>query len=222
MASLRLIVFGRQGAGKGTQAARLAAHYGIPHISTGDMLRAAAASGTEFGGRVKEIMDSGSLVSDEVMEGVVAERLGEPDAARGFLLDGYPRTPGQAEYLQTLLAPEGIDLAINLEVPEEVVVERITGRRVCVSCGTTYAVGRDASAGSGVCAKCGGSVVQREDDTEDAVRRRLALYASSTEPLLSWFRGHDLLLDVDGVGEPDAIAASLIAGIDDRVGSGPD
>jgi adenylate kinase len=217
---LRLIVFGRQGAGKGTQAARLAAHYGIPHISTGDMLRAAAASGSEFGLQVKAIMDEGGLVSDDVMEGVVAERLGQPDAQPGFLLDGYPRTPGQAEYLQGLLAPQGVRLAINLEVPEDVVVERITGRRVCSNCGTVYAVGRDESATTGVCAKCGGTVVQREDDTEEAVRKRLALYAQSTEPLLAWFRDRDLLADVDGVGDPDDIAAELVRIIDARNGAG--
>ncbi|UDY33865.1 adenylate kinase [Dermatobacter hominis] len=216
---LRLIVFGRQGAGKGTQAARLAAHYGIPHISTGDMLRAAAASGSEFGLQVKAIMDEGGLVSDEVMEGVVAERLGQPDAQPGFLLDGYPRTPGQAEYLQGLLAPQGVRLAINLEVPEDVVVERITGRRVCSQCGTVYAVGRDESAATGVCAKCGGAVVQREDDTEEAVRKRLALYAQSTEPLLAWFRERDLLADVDGVGDPDDIAVELVRIIDARTGA---
>jgi hypothetical protein len=116
--SLRLIIFGRQGAGKGTQCVRLAAHFGIPHISTGDMLRASAASGSEFGQRVKAIMDGGGLVSDEVMEGVVAERLAAPDAAGGFLLDGYPRTPGQAAFLDDLLSPLGVSLAINLEVPE--------------------------------------------------------------------------------------------------------
>ena len=125
-----LILIGPPGAGKGTQATLVAERFGIPHISTGDMLRAAAASGSDFGRRVKEIMDSGSLVSDDVMEGVVAERLAQPDAAAGFLLDGYPRTPGQAEFLHALLAPDGVDLAINLEVPEDVVVERITGRRV--------------------------------------------------------------------------------------------
>ncbi len=209
-AALRLIVFGRQGAGKGTQAVRLAAHYAIPHISTGDMLRAAAASGSEFGQQVKAIMDAGSLVSDEIMEGVVAARLEQPDAVNGFLLDGYPRTPGQAEFLQRLLAPHGVSMAINLEVPEDVVVERITGRRVCSECGTTYALGRDESATSGICAKCGGAVVQRPDDTEAAVRKRLSLYAQSTEPLLAWFRERNLLADINGVGEPDAIAAELV------------
>jgi adenylate kinase len=215
--ALRLIVFGRQGAGKGTQASRLAAHYGIPHISTGDMLRAAAASGSEFGLQVKAIMDAGSLVSDEVMEGVVAERLAQPDASVGFLLDGYPRTPGQADYLQGLLAPDGVRLAIDLNVPEDVVVERITGRRVCQSCGTIYSLGRDESAETGTCAKCGGQVVQREDDTEAAVRKRLALYNESTAPLLAWFSERGLLVEVDGVGDPDAITSELVRTIDARL-----
>lgn len=209
---LRLIIFGRQGAGKGTQSTRLAAHFGIPHISTGDMLRAAAATGSEFGRTVKEIMDSGALVSDEVMEGVVRERLSMPDAREGFLLDGYPRTPPQAEFLNDLLAPGGVDLAINLEVPSDVVVERITRRRVCESCGTIYAVG-DESADTGVCVKCGGTVVQRADDTEEAVRKRLSTYQEQTEPLLDWFRERGKLLEVDGVGEPDVIAAALIDAI---------
>jgi adenylate kinase len=214
--ALRLIIFGRQGAGKGTQASRLAAHFGVPHISTGDMLRAAAASGSEFGLRVKAIMDAGSLVSDDVMEGVVQERLAAPDAADGFLLDGYPRTPGQAEFLQGLLAPEGVSLAINLEVPEDVVVERITRRRVCRSCQTIYAVG-DESAETGICAKCGGSVVQRDDDSEEGVRARLATYQSQTAPLMAWFEDHSLLVTVDGVGDPDAIAAALVEVIKNHV-----
>jgi len=215
MTARRLLIFGRQGAGKGTQAVRLARHYGIPHISTGDMLRAAAASGSEFGLQVKAIMDSGSLVSDEVMEGVVRERLAQPDAAAGFLLDGYPRTPGQAEFLNGILGPGGVDVAINLEVAEDVVVDRITRRRVCTACGTTYAVG-DPSADSGTCAACGGTVVQRDDDTEDAVRKRLALYATQTEPLLAWFEERGKLVTVDGVGAPDDIAAALVAAIDGR------
>lgn len=211
--ALRLIIFGRQGAGKGTQCTRLAAYYGIPHISTGDMLRAAAATGSEFGRMVKAIMDDGQLVSDEVMEGVVRERLGMDDAAGGFLLDGYPRTQAQAEFLNGVLAPRGIDLAINLDVPEDVVFERITRRRVCDSCGTTYALG-NPSADSGNCAKCGGTVVQRDDDRPEAVRKRLDTYVAQTEPLLAWFEGRGKLVTVDGVGDPDAIARALVAAID--------
>lgn len=211
--ALRLIIFGRQGAGKGTQATRLAAQYGIPHISTGDMLRASAATGSEFGLQVKAIMDAGGLVSDDIMEGVVRERLAQPDAEAGFLLDGYPRTPGQAEFLNELLAPGGVDLALNLDVPEEVVVERITKRRVCESCGATYSLG-DASADSGSCAKCGGTVSQRADDTEESVRKRLATYQAQTEPLMHWFDERNKLVTVNGVGHPDEIAAALVAAID--------
>ncbi len=209
---LRLIIFGRQGAGKGTQSTRLAQRFAIPHISTGDMLRAAAASGSEFGLQVKAIMDAGHLVSDEVMEGVVRQRLSEQDTRPGFLLDGYPRTPGQAEFLQGILAPDGVTLAIDLDVPESVVLDRITHRRVCSSCGTTYAVG-DQSADSGVCAKCGGAVTQRADDSEESVRKRLALYAQQTEPLLNWFSDRGLLVTVDGVGEPDAIANRIVEAV---------
>lgn len=209
---LRLIIFGRQGAGKGTQSTRLAQRFAIPHISTGDMLRAAAASGSEFGLQVKAIMDAGHLVSDEVMEGVVRQRLSEQDTGPGFLLDGYPRTPGQAEFLQGILAPDGVTLAIDLDVPESVVLDRITHRRVCSSCGTTYAVG-DQSADSGVCAKCGGAVTQRADDSEESVRKRLALYAQQTEPLLNWFSDRGLLVTVDGVGEPDAIANRIVEAV---------
>ena len=141
---LRLLIFGRQGSGKGTQSSRLAAHYGIPHISTGDMLRAAVASGSDLGLQVQSIMSDGGLVSDELMEGVVRDRLGEDDAAAGFLLDGYPRTLGQAAYLEGLLAPAGVTLALNLDVDNDVVVDRITRRRVCESCGSTYALGEPA------------------------------------------------------------------------------
>ena len=209
----RLIIFGRQGAGKGTQSQLLAERYSIPHISTGDMLRASAASGSEFGRSVKAVMDAGQLVSDDLMEGVVRQRLAEPDAQGGFLLDGYPRTPAQAEFLADLLAPEGIDRAINLEVPEEVVVDRITRRRVCVDCQSIYSVG-DASADTGRCDNCGGKVVQRDDDTEDAVRRRLAVYAEQTEPLLSWFAERGALRTVDGVGAPAEVAERVVEALD--------
>jgi adenylate kinase len=213
--ALRLIIFGRQGAGKGTQSTRLARHYEIPHISTGDMLRAAAATGSDFGNRVKAIMDAGQLVSDEVMEGVVRERLAADDAQVGFLLDGYPRTPAQAEFIQALLAPEGVTMAIDLDVPEEVVLDRITNRRVCSSCGTTYASG-DPSADSGTCERCGGTVAQRADDQPDSVRKRLATYNEQTAPLLEWFATRDLLVTVAGIGDPDQIAATLIERIDGR------
>lgn len=215
---VRLLVFGRQGAGKGTQAVRLAQRYGVPHISTGDMLRAAVNEGTEFGMQAKAIMDAGQLVSDEVMLGIISERLAQPDAAAGWLLDGFPRTEQQARDLVALVGDGGIDLALDLDVPEAVVLERITGRRVCAQCGTTYSVGRDDSAASGVCAECGGEVRQRDDDTEQAVRKRLDIYAEQTLPAVRWFADQGLLVAVDGVGDPDDIAAGLAAAIDSRRG----
>lgn len=214
--SVRLIVFGRQGAGKGTQAARLAERYGIPHISTGDMLRAAVKEGTEFGLRAKEIMDAGQLVSDEVMLGLVTERLAAPDAQRGWLLDGFPRTPQQAKDLQQIVGDAGIDLAINLEVPEDVVVARISSRRVCSECGTIYSVDSPPTH-DWTCDKCGGAVVQRDDDTEESVRKRLSLYNEQTAPLLAWFAGQGLLAEVDGVGDPAAITEKLLSVIDERI-----
>ena len=214
---VRLIVFGRQGAGKGTQCVRLAERYGVPHISTGDMLRAAAAEGTEFGLRAKEYMDAGQLLPDDIMLGVIEERLARPDATAGWLLDGFPRTPGQAEGLTALLGDKGADLAIDLDVAEEVVVGRISGRRVCANCGAIYSVTAPPADGW-KCDKCGGDVVQRADDTEESVRKRLAAYNEQTAPLLAWFAERDMLVTVDGVGDPDEISARIAAAVDSRLG----
>lgn len=213
-AGVRLIVFGRQGAGKGTQCALLAERYAIPHISTGDMLRAAVAEGTEFGLAAKAIMDAGGLVSDDVMKGIVGDRLAADDATNGWLLDGFPRTPQQADDLADVANPS-FDLAINIDVPEDIVRQRIVNRRVCQTCGTTYAVG-DASADSGVCHKDGGRVVQRNDDTIESVNKRLALYDAQTAPLLDWFEGRGVLVTVDGMGEVDDVFAAIVATIEAR------
>jgi adenylate kinase len=213
---VRLIVFGRQGAGKGTQATRLAARYGVPHISTGDMLRAAAAAGTEFGLKAKEYMDAGQLLPDDVMLGVIEERLAQPDAATGWLLDGFPRTPGQAEGLMALLGEQGADLAIDLDVPQDVVIGRISARRVCVGCGAIYSVATPPT-NDWSCDKCGAEVVQRDDDTEDAVRKRLAAYNTQTAPLLEWFSERGLLVTVDGVGDPDEIARRIAGAVDNHL-----
>ena len=212
---VRLLVFGRQGAGKGTQAVRLAERYGIPHISTGDMLREAVRSGTEFGRQAKEIMDAGQLVSDQVMLGIISERLAEPDAAAGWLLDGFPRTEQQAKDLLELVGDGSIDLALDLDVPEDVVVDRISSRRVCEDCGTIYSVSAPPSDPE-VCDRCGGKVVQRDDDTEAAVRQRLALYAEQTLPALRFFDDRGLLVSVDGVGAPDEVFERLVTAIDAR------
>ena len=211
----RLIIFGRQGAGKGTQSERLAAHYDIPHISTGDMLRAAVRDGTAFGLKAKEYMDAGKLLPDDIMVGLVAERLGQPDAAKGWLLDGYPRTPGQADALTEVTADAPFDVAVNLEVPESVVIERISSRRVCSNCGAIYSTSRPPTTNC-TCDRCGGEVVQRDDDTEEAVRSRLADYQAQTAPLIQWFADRDALVTVDGDADPETVFTELVAAIDAR------
>jgi adenylate kinase len=211
---VRLLVLGKQGAGKGTQAVRIARHYGVPHISTGDMFRAAAAAGTSFGLRANEYMTRGELVPDDVVIGVVAERLAKDDAQdRGFVLDGFPRTRVQAEELQRLLGPSGLDAAVDIDVPTDVVIDRISGRRVCSTCGATYHVNAPPKK-PWVCDKDGGDVVQREDDTPEAVTKRLEFYEKDTRPLLDFYDGLGLLVTVDGVGDPDAVFDRLVDGVE--------
>jgi len=214
---VRLIIFGRQGAGKGTQCERLAAHYGVPHISTGDMLRAAVRDATEFGRKAKEFMDAGKLLPDDVMVGLVAERLGQPDAQVGWLLDGFPRTPGQADALAEVTVDAPIHAAINLDVPEAVVIERITARRVCSNCGAIYSVDRPPTS-PWTCDRCGGDVVQRADDTPEAVAGRLADYQKQTAPLIAWFAERGTLVTVDGNDDPDTVFAALIEAVHVNVG----
>jgi adenylate kinase len=212
----RLIILGKQGAGKGTQCVRLSRHYVVPHISTGDMFRAAVKSRAELGEKAKEYMDAGELVPDEVVMGLVAERLSLDDTkARGFVLDGFPRTVHQAKGLAELLAPDEIDLVVNLEVPTEVVLRRLASRRVCIDCGANYSVDSPPRL-NWTCDICGGEVVQREDDTEAAIRRRLDLYERETRPLVDWYAERDLLAVVDGVGDPDEVTADLVRAVDQR------
>jgi adenylate kinase len=212
----RLVILGKQGAGKGTQCTRLARHYVVPHISTGDMFRVAVRAGTEFGRKAKEFMDAGELVPDEVVIGVIAERLAQDDTAnRGFILDGFPRNVHQAKELDGILAPTGLDLAIDLDVPTVVVLGRLASRRVCTSCGTNYSTGTPPAL-DWACDVCGGEVIQREDDTETAIARRLSIYEDETEPVLIWYLEQDKLTAVDGTGSPDDVTARLIRAIDGR------
>jgi len=212
--ALRLVIFGRQGAGKGTQSARLSARYGTPHISTGDMLRAAVANATPLGLEAKAVMDAGGLVSDEIILGVVEERLAEADVqADGFLLDGFPRTVVQAEGLSRFAA---VDVAIDLVVPEEVVLERMSSRRVCSSCGRVYSLAQPPASGWN-CDACGSEVVQRTDDTPEAIAKRLATYASETQPTIDWYGDAGLLIAVDGLGTPDEVTGRLLEAIDTAV-----
>ncbi len=210
----RLVILGKQGAGKGTQCVRLSQHYAVPHISTGDMLRAAVRAGTEFGSLAKSYMDKGDLVPDDVITGVVSERLAEPDAHQmGFILDGYPRTVGQAVDLEKVLLPLEIDLVLDLVVPTELVLRRIASRRVCKVCGANYSVQAPPKL-DWSCDNCGGEVVQRDDDTEVAVKRRLDLYESQTAPLVEWYTEREKLVSVQGEGDPDEVMARLIAAVD--------
>lgn len=212
----RLVILGKQGAGKGTQCGRIARHYVIPHISTGDMFRSAVRSGTPFGKKVASYIDDGNLVPDDVTVGVVSERLAQDRTAElGFILDGFPRTVYQAEELSKLLSPEDIDLAIDLEVPVEVVLRRLAGRRLCRDCQTNYGPD-DRARLAGVCDNCGGEIIQRADDTEEAIRRRLELYESQTEPIITWYLERDMLVTVDGMGDPDEVTERIVRAIDRR------
>lgn len=214
MTLVRLVILGRQGAGKGTQCAYLSVRYGVAHISTGDMLRDEVSEGTELGRLAKLIMDRGELVPDEVMVGIVDHRLHHRDALeRGFLLDGFPRTVGQAEQLLGIVGTGGLDLAINLDVPREVVLARIAGRRICGNCGAIYHVDAPPSH-PWVCDVCGGPVTQRDDDREDAVQQRLELYEQETAPLIAWFDERGLMANVDGLGEADEVAERMFAVVD--------
>ncbi|MGH9040102.1 MAG: adenylate kinase [Acidimicrobiia bacterium] len=204
-AGSRYLLLGRQGAGKGTQASRLAAYLHVPHISTGDMFRAAVRNGTEMGLQAKAFMERGELVPDDVVIGVVAERLAEDDAINaGFVLDGFPRTKGQAEELERVLYPDGLDAAIDIEVPTPEVLRRLSGRRVCTNCGATYHVDYPPSE-DWRCDNDDGEVVQRDDDTEEAITRRLDLYEAETGPLLEYYGEVGLLTRVDGTGTVDEV-----------------
>ena len=207
----RVVMLGRQGSGKGTQCTRLSRHFVVPHISTGDMLRAAVREGTPLGRMAKEIIDAGGLVGDDIMIGLVDERLKKEDAAaRGYILDGFPRTVAQAESLDAIVMEKPLHLAVDLDVPRDLVLERLSLRRVCRDCATNYqSTGRDPV--QWLCDTCGGDVVQRDDDTSEAINRRLDLYESQTQPLIDHYGRTGRLARVDGVGSPDEVFARLTA-----------
>jgi adenylate kinase len=217
MAGPRLVLLGKQGAGKGTQAAQLARHYDIPRISTGDMFRAAVEEGTDAGLKAKEYMDAGELVPDDVVIGVVEERLSRDDASDGFVLDGFPRNAEQARALDEILGSRGLDLVVELAVPTDVVLRRLASRRSCVRCEAIYSIERPPKE-DWTCDKCGGKVVQRDDDTETAIKRRLDVYLEQTEPLVAYYMAQDKLAPVDGTGDPAAVTSRLLRGIESRIG----
>ena len=209
--SLRVIFLGPPGAGKGTQADDLASEWGVPHVATGDMLRDAAACGTRLGLEAKRYMDTGALVPDDVVIGLVGERLAEPDAERGAVLDGFPRTVAQAEALDRLLADRGvtIDRVVFFDVSRNELLRRLTGRRVCRRCGATYHEVSAPPRVPGTCDRCGGELYEREDDGEVAVAMRLDVYANQTAPLLDYYRSRGLLSPIPGEGTVRDVAAAV-------------
>lgn len=211
---IRLVLLGKQGAGKGTQCVRLARHYVVSHVSTGDIFRAAVRSESELGAKVKDIIDAGNLVPDELTIQVVGDRLNHPDTKnRGFILDGFPRSVHQAELLDKLLDPVKLDMVVDLHISTEEALSRLNGRRVCSTCGAIYHVSKPPKY-DWTCDNCGGEVVQRDDDTDDAIRRRLQLYEAETKPLIDYYADRGMLVTVDGLGATDVVADRLTAAID--------
>ncbi|MGG3561304.1 adenylate kinase [Neobacillus rhizosphaerae] len=197
---MNLVLMGLPGAGKGTQAERIVEKYGIPHISTGDMFRAAMKEGTELGLQAKSYMDKGELVPDEVTIGIVRERLSKEDCQKGFLLDGFPRTVPQAEALENLLADltKKIDYVINIDVDKSILMDRLTGRRICKDCGSTYHLVFNPPAKEGVCDRCGGELYQRADDNAETVQNRLDVNIKQSAPLLGFYEDKGYLRTIDG------------------------
>ncbi|RRJ62121.1 adenylate kinase [Paenibacillus oralis] len=210
---MNLLFMGPPGAGKGTQAETIVNEFGIPHISTGDAFRLAIKQGTPVGVKAKEYIDKGLLVPDDVTVGIVRERLQQSDCEKGFLLDGFPRTLSQAESLEELLQEMGrkLDHVINLKVDRNKLLARLTGRRICKSCGATYHVIFNPPKQEGVCDKCGGELYQRSDDTEEHVGTRLDEYINKTAPLLKFYEEKGLLRQVDGEQEIDAVSKEIVS-----------
>lgn len=209
---MRLILIGPPGAGKGTQARSLAARLKVPQIASGDLLRAAVRDGTELGLRAKRFMDEGALVPDQLVLDMIGNRLDQPDAQAGFILDGFPRTVAQANTLGELLQQRkiGLDKAVAINVPDEEIVGRISGRRTCRKCGAMYHIVHEPPRVSGRCDACGGDLYQRDDDVEATVRARLAVYTKSTEPLLDYYARFGLLARVDGTGAPSEVEQRIV------------
>ncbi|KAA0544081.1 adenylate kinase [Bacillus sp. BGMRC 2118] len=208
---MNLILMGLPGAGKGTQAEQIVENYNIPHISTGDMFRAAMNEGTELGLKAKSFMDQGQLVPDEVTIGIVRERLGKDDCKKGFLLDGFPRTVAQAEALEVMLSDleRTIDYVLHIHVDQSLLLDRLTGRRICRNCGATYHLIFNPPANEGVCDKCGGELYQRADDNAETVGNRLEVNTKQMKPLLDFYQEKGYLRTIDGEQEIDQVFVNI-------------
>lgn len=209
---MKIIMLGAPGAGKGTQAKRIAEKYGIPHISTGDIFRANIKNGTDLGKKAKEYMDKGALVPDELTCDLVMDRIQQEDCKNGFVLDGFPRTIPQAEALDEALGKisEKMDYAIDVDVPDENIVNRMGGRRACLSCGATYHIEFNPTKVDGICDACGAKTVLRDDDKPETVQNRLKVYHEQTQPLIDYYKKQDILKSVDGTQPMDAVFDAIV------------
>ena len=209
---MHILLMGPPGAGKGTQAANLVNEFAIPHISTGDMFRAAVKEGTELGKQAKACMDAGKLVPDEVTIGIVRERLAKPDCEKGFILDGFPRTVEQADALTGILKEIGLKLTrvLNINVPAAELIERAVGRRICKKCGATYHIKFNLTKVEGICDACGGELFQRADDSEKTMKSRLSVYEAQTKPLIEYYQKAGLYTEVDGRQAIDKVFADVV------------
>ena len=209
---MKIIMLGAPGAGKGTQAKKIAAKYGIPHISTGDIFRANIKGGTELGMKAKSYMDQGQLVPDDVTIGMLLDRIAEADCENGYVLDGFPRTIPQAESLTKALAERGekVDYAINVDVPDENIINRMSGRRACLGCGATYHITFNPPVKEGICDTCGQELVLRDDDKPETVKKRLDVYHQQTQPLIDYYKNAEVLAEVDGTQPMDAVFQGIV------------
>ena len=210
---MKIIMLGAPGAGKGTQAQRIAEKYGIPHISTGDIFRANIKNGTELGKKAKAFMDQGLLVPYELTVDLVMDRISQPDCKEGYILDGFPRTIPQAEALTEALAKIGekMDYAINVEVPDENIIDRMSGRRACVACGGTYHIKYNPTKKEGICDACGGELILRDDDKPETVKQRLEVYHTQTQPLIDYYTKEGILKEVDGTQDLQKVFDDITA-----------
>lgn len=209
---MKIIMLGAPGAGKGTQAKKIAEKYSIPHISTGDIFRANIKEGTELGKKAKEYMDKGALVPDELVCDLVVDRISQEDAKNGYVLDGFPRTIPQAEALDAALTKIGekIDYAIDVDVPDDNIINRMSGRRACVACGGTYHIEFNPTKVEGVCDTCGGQLILRDDDQPETVKNRLKVYHEQTQPLIEYYTKKDILKSVDGTQDMSKVFDSIV------------
>lgn len=209
---MKIIMLGAPGAGKGTQAKKIAAKYAIPHISTGDIFRANIKNNTELGQKAKTYMDKGELVPDELVVDLIMDRFKEADCANGYVLDGFPRTIPQAEALDKALSANGesVDYAVNVEVPDENIINRMSGRRACVGCGATYHIKFNAPKVEGVCDTCGEKLILRDDDKPETVKNRLSVYHEQTQPLIDYYSKKGVLAEVDGTQSMDDVFNAIV------------